>query len=560
MVSKILKLFNKELPAVNEAALMLGLFTFVSQILGLYRDRLLAYVVGPGEVLDVYYAAFRIPDFLYLSIASLASITVLMPFIASKISSGSGYDSARRFLNNVFSAYMIFMVISCSVIYFVMPSIARYIAPGFNADQINLLVSTSRLMLLSPIFIGLSNLLGTITQLFKNFLIFSLSPIFYNLGIIAGIFIFYPIYGVSGLGLGVVLGALLHLLIQLPVIAHRGFFPSFRVIDWREIYSVVKVSLPRTLTLSFGSLAFLLMISIASTIESGSISIFNFAFNLQSVPVGIIGISYSVAAFPTLVRSFSDKNMNVFIGHVVGAIKQILFWTLPVISLVVVLRAQIVRVALGTHSFSWSDTRLTAAAAALFVFSLTTQSLVLLIIRAYYATGNTRKPLLVNLFSSLFSIALSFSLIYLFKNYPHLLKWIEDVMRVRNVSGTMMFALPIAYVSASVLNFILIFYLFKKDFLADKKLGILKTFTQSMISALSMGAVAYFMLNILSSVLSLNTGFSIFIQGFVSGVSGIIFGVLVLYLLKNQEFFDICSAVKKKFWRSTTVAPEQSKL
>ena len=117
MVKKILTFLNKEFHGINEAALLLGGFAFLSQILGLIRDRTLAYVIGPGAVLDVYYAAFRIPDFLYISIASLASITVLMPFLMERINSDSnGSDKARNFLNNVFSAYMIFMVFQKSFI------------------------------------------------------------------------------------------------------------------------------------------------------------------------------------------------------------------------------------------------------------------------------------------------------------------------------------------------------------------------------------------------------------------------------------------------------------
>src|SRR5438132_1141516 len=109
MVKRILTFLNKEFHGVNEAALLLGGFAFISQLLGLLRDRTLASVIGAGPVLDVYYAAFRIPDFLYISIASLASITVLMPFLVDKVGKASGMESARRFMNNVFSAYMVFM-------------------------------------------------------------------------------------------------------------------------------------------------------------------------------------------------------------------------------------------------------------------------------------------------------------------------------------------------------------------------------------------------------------------------------------------------------------------
>src|SRR3989339_207901 len=310
MPKKILTFFNKELNGINEAALLLGGFAFLSQLLGLLRDRMLASAIGPGPILDIYYAAFRVPDFLYISIASLASVTVLLPFLMDRIKGDDSNKKARIFLNNVFSAYMLFMML------------------------------TSRIMLLSPIFIGLSNLIGSVTQLFKNFFIFSLSPIFYNFGILFGIIVLYPKFGVYGLAYGVIFGAIMHLFIQVPVVLGHGLFPKVTFkINWQEILQVMKLSLPRTLALSCNSLAFIVLIAMASTLKEGSISLFTFSFNLQSVPVGIIGISYSVAAFPVLVRSFSMNEMDKFIEHIIGTAKQIIFWTLPIITLLIILRA-----------------------------------------------------------------------------------------------------------------------------------------------------------------------------------------------------------------------------
>jgi putative peptidoglycan lipid II flippase len=561
MVKRIFTFLNKEFHGVNEAALLLGGFTFLSQILGLFRDRILAHVVGIGPVLDVYYAAFRIPDFLYISIASLASITVLMPFLMDKLNTEDGGASARRFLNNVFSAYMLFMLGISLVIALLMPYIAHYIAPGFDTTQIDLLVVTSRIMLLSPICIGLSNLVGTVTQLFKNFFVFSLSPIFYNIGILFGIFFLYPRWGVYGLSLGVICGAVMHLLIQVPVVWSKGFFPRFTShIRWAEVFQVVKLSAPRTIALSANSLAFMVLIAMASTLKAGSISLFTFSYNLQSVPVGIIGISYSVAAFPILVRSFSMKDMDNFILHITSAARQIIFWSLPIMTLMIVIRAQIIRVALGSSTFSWADTRLTAAAFSFFIISLVTQGLVLLFVRGYYAAGNTKKPLLVNVFSSLMVIVFAYVLIHVFQVYPQILIHIESVLRVSGVPGTRMLALPIAYTLGSLLNFFLIWILFKKDFLQSKSSHLYKTFIQSVASALVMGGVAYYALNLFDDVFSLSTGRGVFLQGFISGCLGIACGVCVLILMKNKELEDLIQSLTRKFWQSRVLAPEQKEL
>ncbi|MEK7585839.1 MAG: lipid II flippase MurJ [Patescibacteria group bacterium] len=562
MVKRILTFLNKEFHGVNEAALLLGGFAFLSQLLGLVRDRTLAYIVGAGPMLDVYYAAFRVPDFLYISIASLASITVLMPFLVDKINVGdNGKEGARKFLNNIFSAYMLFMVCASLLVAVLMPYIARYIAPGFSSAQTDLLITTSRIMLLSPIFIGLSNLIGTITQLFKNFFIFSLSPIFYNIGILIGIILLYPHIGVYGLGVGVVIGAILHLSIQIPVVVSHGFFPKLiSSINWKEIFQVVKLSAPRTLALSCNSLAFIALIAMASTLKSGSISLFTFAYNLQSVPVGIIGISYSVAAFPILVRSFSTKDMESFITNILNAARHIIFWSLPVIILMIVLRAQIVRVILGSHTFSWFDTRLTAASAALFVISLVSQGLVLLFVRGYYAAASTKKPLIINVFSSIMMIVFAYVLLYVFRTYPGVLFSLENLLRVHNVPGTVMLALPLAYALGSILNFFLIWFSFKKDFLNyhSSKLGL--TFIQSTISSIIIGLVTYVSLGVFDDVFGLTTGRGIFLQGLISGIIGISFGVFILTLMKNKELADISSALGHKFWRGRVIAPEQGEL
>jgi len=562
MVNRILTFLNKEFRGVNEAALLLGGFTLLSQLLGLIRDRTLAHTVGAGPVLDVYYAAFRIPDFLYISIASLASVTVLMPFLMDRINNdNSSTLKAKKFMDNVFSAYMLFMAIASILIAIFIPYIATLIAPGFSEAQIDLLVTTSRIMLLSPIFIGLSNLISTVTQLFRNFLVFSMSPIFYNLGILFGVIFLYPKFGVHGLAVGVVVGAVMHFLIQVPVVIKHDFFPRFiGKIRWREILQVVKLSAPRTLALSANSLAFMFLIAMASTLKEGSISLFTFAYNLQSVPVGIIGISYSVAAFPILVKSFSMKDMDNFIGQIISASRQIIFWSLPLITLFIVLRAQIVRVILGSNAFSWFDTRLTAASVALFVVSLASQGLVLLFVRGYYAAGNTKKPLLINVFSSVMVIVFAQILIFVFRNYPELLTKLEVILRVKGVPGTIMLALPIAYAMGSILNFFLIWVMFKKDFLHENKINLSKTFIQSLISAIVIGFVTYVCLGFFDNIFDLNTGKGIFLQGFVSGIIGIFIGVIVLILLKNKELFDLIHALKNKFWRNRVIAPEQGEL
>ena len=562
MPKRILNILNKESNGVQEAAILLGTLTLFSLILGLFRDKALAHFIGPSATLDVYYAAFRIPDFLYASIGSLVSITVHIPFLLEKMKHGEHGDhtEARKFLSDIFTGFLVLMSGVALIAFIFMPLIARFVAPGFSAAEMHQLIAISRIMLVSPILLGLSNLFGTVTQLFKKFFVYSLSPVFYNLGIIIGVIFFYPIWGVYGLAFGVILGSLMHFAIQIPVVATHGFLPRFsRHINIAEVRRVMLISLPRTIALSLNNFSVLVILSIASLIGAGAISVFNFSYNLQSIPMSIIGVSYSVAAFPTLVRFFKSGEMRNFSEHIVDASRQIVFWTMPVVVLFIVLRAQIVRVILGSGSFSWSDTRLVAAALALFSISLVAQNLNLLFIRAYYAAGKTKKPLSINFIFSLAIISLSFILVWVFKHVAGFQYSIESLLRVSGIVGAATLMLPLAYSIGTISNCFALWHSFKKDF-KEESLSIKRVFLQSLGASLVMGIIAYVFLSIFDHVFDINTFIGILSQGFFAGLLGIAGWAIVLYIMKSRELNGFWSAVHKKFWKTQIIAPEQNDL
>lgn len=559
-MQRILRIFSKEYGNINQAALLLGCFTFLSQVLALFRDRFIAHFIGPSAGLDTYYAAFRVPDLIFISVASLASITVLIPFIVGKMSGEKVTDEARKLMNDVFTVFFVTMIAVSFLAFLLMPYLASFIAPGFTSVMQAKVVLFSRIMLLSPILMGLSNLFGTITQLFRKFFIYSLSPIFYNIGIIIGITVLYPIFGITGLVLGVVLGAFMHFAIQAFASFGCGFTPrlSFNI-NFKEIKKIAFTSLPRTLGLSFNNIALISIIAFASYLSSGSISIFNFSFNLQSVPLNIIGISYAVAAFPTLVKSFSGEKKSEFKNHLKSTARQIVFWSLPVIFLFIVLRAQIVRVILGSGSFSWENTRLVAASVAVFSVSILAQGMTALLSRAYYAAGDTKRPLIVNLFCSILIIILSFVFLRIFENVAIFRYFIESLLKVEDIIGTEVLMLPLAYSTGTILNFILHWYFVRRDFMEHESF-ITKTFFQSLGASFFIGVVAYIGLNIFSPIFGTTTGWGVFLQGFISGILGICVGIVVLYLLKNEEIKDLAETLKTKFWRTSVLVSPQEEL
>ncbi len=559
-MDKILRILGKEFGSVNQAALLLGSFAFMSQILGLFRDRSISHFIGPSPTLDAYYAAFRIPDLIFISIASLASITVLIPFLTSKMSGEEVTKEARKFMNDVFTVFFVVMILVSIVAFLLMPYLAPVIAPGFTPLMQSKVIMLSRIMLLSPILMGLSNLFGTITQLFRKFFIYSLSPIFYNLGIIIGVLFLYPVFGIYGLALGVVFGALMHFLIQAFASRGCGFAPRFSFsINFTDIKKLALVSFPRTLGLSFNNIALILIVAFASYLKGGSISIFNLSLNLQSVPLGIIGLSYAVAAFPTLTKAYSGGKIDDFKNHLRSAARAIIFWSLPITFLFIVLRAQIVRVILGSGAFTWENTRLVAASLAIFSISIVAQGLIALFARAYYAGGNTRRPLLINFISSFFIVIFSGLFLYIFKHFSGFQYFIESLFKVSDIPGTEILMLPLAYSLGTIINFSLLWFFIKKDFM-QKEHFLTKTFFQSLGASFFIGAVAYLCLNILSPIFGTTTFWGVFLQGFISGIVGIAAGILVLHMLKNQELKDLTYALKTKFWRAKVIVPPQEEL
>lgn len=548
-MERIMRIFNTEFSKISEAAIVLGFFTFMSQILAIFRDRFLAGNIGAGSTLDIYYAAFRVPDLLFTLGASLVSVSILMPFFKSQLDESK--EKGRQFIHEIFTVFFAFITLTAIVAIIIMPYIAPQLFPGFNGVEIQEVVLLSRIMLLSPVILGVSNLFATITQAFKKFFVYALAPVFYNIGIILGIVFLYPQFGVAGLGYGVVLGALLHMAIQLPVIIGEGFTPKITLnIDWDHIKKVIKHSLPRTITLSMSKIVFLIFVSIASALVTGSISVFTLAYNLQSVPLAIIGVSYSVAAFPILVDHYNSQNHQKFIAHVMGPIRQIIFWSLPIISLFIILRAQIVRVILGTGNFDWTDTRLTAAALALFIISVVAQSIVLLFIRAYYAAGRTWKPLWMTLVSSVITIILGYIFVTLYNSLPELKVLAESFLRIQGVTGSSVIMLPLAYSFGMFINLGLLWYGFKRDFIYTGDYGLLKTFIQSLMASIIIGIIAYVNLRIFDSYFNSETVLGVFGHGFASGIIAVIVGFVFLRLVKNHEIQVLLRLLKRKLWKT----------
>lgn len=539
----IKKLFHGEINSITAAALLIGGSSLISRFLGIFRDRILAGQFGAGDTLDVYYAAFRIPDLIFNLLVLGALSAGFIPIFTSLIKGplekirfllGDDYKEAWQLASNILNILGLGLLVLCGLGIIFAPQIIKLITPGFSREKMDLTITLSRIMFLSPIFLGVSSVFGGILQSFKRFFIYSMSPIFYNIGIIIGALYFVPRWGIYGLAWGVVLGAAAHMAVQIPALLGLGFKYKFKFdIKNPKVIKIWLMMVPRTMSLAVSQLNLLVITIIASTMSSGSLSVFNFANNLQSFPVGIFGISFAIAAFPALSAAAFDKKSLV--KDLSLTVRQILFFIIPSTVILLALRAQIIRVILGTGKFDWQDTILTIDTLGFFAISLFAQSLIPLLIRVFYARHDSRTPFIIGLLSSLANIFLSIRL-----------------SQTMGVAG-----LALAFSISNIINLILLWAWLNFEIGKIDELKIFISTVKFSLAALACGLAVQAMKLVIGSNIDMTRFLGVLTQGSIAGLSGILIYFLVCLILKSEELFNFWSSIKRHWPAKKIEAPDQ---
>lgn len=539
-ISTPVRQFAKPIGGLHEAAYLLAGLTLAAQVLALVRDRVFAHTFGAGEILDLYYAAFRIPDLVFALVASLVSAYVLIPRIA-----GKDVASSRRLISEAASFLVIAGGAVCAVLFAFMPGILFTLFPGFESSpRADEFVMLSRLLLIQPILLGLSGILGGVTQVRRRFALFALSPVLYNLGIIAGALFFYPAWGLLGIGAGVVLGAVLHLVINIPIVSSSGLFPGPVIPHPRAIWDVVKDSLPRSFALLTGSVTTLALLALAAGTGTGAIAVFTLASNLEAVPLALIGASYATAAFPVLAEEANQGRRAEFVATISTALRHVIFWSAAACVLTIVLRAHLVRIILGTGAFDWDATRLTAAVLALLVVALVAQGAVLLVSRALYAAGRSWLPFSIQLVGIVASVGSAWGLLALAGHVPLVGYFMEAMLRVSDVPGTSILfiaagaALGQLFMGALSLAAV-------SQVAPGVARGILRPVAEGTSAAILGGAAAYGVLAFVGHLAPLTTLLAVATQAAIAGMVGLTVSALTLILLENREFRDLYEALRR---------------
>ena|SRR3989338_1321658 len=562
------KFLNTQTKSISWASLILAASYLFSAMLGLFRDHLLANKLGAGNELDVYYAAFTVPDFITLILVFGAISAAMIPIFSAYHAKSK--DEAWEYVSALLNTFLIFLIIICIFLIIITPFLISLTAPGFSGAKRDAVIMLMRIMFLSPIILGISNMISGILQVFHRFLVTALAPIFYNLGIIIGILFFLPRFGLVGLTMGVILGAVFHLLIQLPAFFHSGFKykrtkalnelsarPSTKnkifsalVFNFRHpgVIKTFKLMAPRSMGLGAGQFNTIVTTAIASTLVAGSISVFNLAINLSSFLVNTVAVSISTAVFPAMTLAHANQDKKDFERKFSRSFLQVVFLIVPASVLIFTLRAQIVRVIYGSGRFDWLDTRLTAACLGIFALGLCFQGLIFILSKTFYAAHNTVIPAVISAATVAFNIGASFFFVWLIGTNAAFYSFVQFVLRLQGINNISVIGLALAFSLTAILEASVLLFLIYKKLKIFKARDLSLSLYKIIISAIIMLAVTFFVRQslVVFNIVKLETFMGVFLQLALSSIAGAVTYITVSFLLKSEEFKTIKATFFKK--------------
>lgn len=527
MVKNLLSLLSTRQTQILSGAAVLMLTVMVSKILGLLRDRLLVHLFTPEDV-AVFLAAFRLPDLIFqlmiFGALSVAFIPVFTDYLHDK-----GEKEAFGFASDILNIFLIaFSLVGFLVFLFALP-LMNLVVPGFNSEQKAVAASLTQIILMGQILLAIGSLFVGVCQSFQRFIIPSLAGVFYNLGIILGIILLSPKLGIYGPAFGVIIGAAMHALIQVPLVNHLGFKYRFRLniksAGIKEIFSLMSM---RTIGLAIEQLNETVGLVLASFISTASVTFLTFAQHLQTVPIGLFGLTIAQAALPVLSQEQSRKELASFRTTLLTTIHQILFLTLPATSILIVLRIPAVRLVFGASQFDWQATVLTGRTLAFLAVGLTAQAVILLLVRAFYALKDTKTPVMVSCIVVAINIILS-------------------VVFVRALNYEI-WSLGLSYSIATIVSLFLLTYFLDKKVGSIAGSGLYLPALKMLIAAFLAAVALYLPIKALDKlVFDTTRTVNLIMLTVIASTFGLSVYLLLVWLMRVKEIEGLSSLIKRVY-------------
>lgn len=404
-------LFAKQTSIIS-STLLIAAMVMVSRVFGFLRYRTLtAYFTK--EQLDIYFAAFRMPDLIFEILITGALTTSFIPFF---IKYDKNKDLQSVTISSVMNIIMLVLFGITLILTMFLGQIMPLITPGFSENKIHMITYYSQLLLLGQLpFLIVGNFLTGISQARKMFVLPAIAPIIYNLAIIVSTAMLASKWGLLAPVIGVVFGSVIFFIIQLPIISKSDFHYRFVINMSKALWEFFKLAVPRIFTVLVAQIDATVDLTLTTLLGSGSYTIFYLAQHLQLLPVSVIGVAFGQASLPYLSEMYQEKNLEQFKKIVIDSILNLFFLTIPIASFFMFARTPMVRLFFGSEKFDWQGTNLTALTLSYFSISLPFHTIYYFLTRCFYAIFDSRTPFYISIFSVLVNALLSMYFILVLK-------------------------------------------------------------------------------------------------------------------------------------------------
>lgn len=498
----------------------------LSNLAGLVRQIMIADIFGTQGVIDAYYAAMGVPDMIFALAAGGALASAFIPTL-SEFLAKEDHEGGWRLTSSVANLIVLVMAVVGALVYvFAAPVVKTFVSPQAPLDQQLMTADLLRILLISPILLGLSGLITGVLQANQSFVLPSLSSTLYWLGVIIGLIFFVPRLGINGLAWGTILGAGLHLGIQLPGLRKiQGIKYTLSLgLKNPAVRKVGRLMLPRLFGAAVVHLNFLVSISMTSGMPEGSLTAFKNAYMLMTMPQVVIAQGIANAAFPTFSTQAAKGKFDELRGSLASTMRSILLLSLPAALGLILLREPLVSILFQRGAFDQRSLTLTAWALLWFSVGLVSHSLLEIVVRAFYAMQDTRTPVMVGAAAMGLNVVFSLTFPGIFTR----LGWLPHG------------GLALANSLATTLEVGVLLWLMRKRLNGLRGRYVLKGAAKSVaaVVAMSGGLVGW---------LSLMAGRSLWLVGLGGmAVGGLIYG-LVLAVLQVDELKTVFQAVLRRF-------------
>ena len=516
-------------PAANAqiaraAGTVMAAFIF-SNLVGLLAKTLTARVFGTGIESNAFFAANRFSEILFNLVAGGALGSAFIPVFTGLLANEQR-EKAWKLASGIANLVSLVLVILSALTIIFARQVVRYIlAPGFEGEVVLLTAQLLRVQVLSSFVFGLSGLLMGVLNSHQRFLLPALAPAMYQIGWIIGILLLSPTLGVFGLAWGVVIGSVLHLLVQIPWLLRlpgRAYWPSLGL-SMPEVREVGRLMAPRLLGVAVVQLNFLINTLLASYQTAGSITAISLAFPLMIMPEAAIAQSIAIAALPTFAAQVARKQLGEMRASLSAALRVTLLLALPAMIGLILLREPIVALLYEGNEFSSESTRMVSWALLWYAAGLAGHGLVEVTSRSFYALHDTRTPVMVGVGAMILNLVFSFVFTVLFAR----LGWMPHG------------GLALANSAATLLESILLMALLRKRLNGLEERRILIALVKAVVAGGVMGALVWLLGSALGDQsLLTRTGLSI--------MAGILSYALMLVILRTDELARIKSLIVRR--------------